>query len=667
MPSAGSVNDRVLVLMPTLRDAERTGELLLEANVESVLCSDLGHACRELCRGAGALLLTDDVLLHDTAGELALTLRAQPAWSAVPIIVIAREGATEHVQRTASDALTGLVVVERPVRTHSLLSVVLSSLRARRHQYDVRDAIAARDAQSAALAAQEERLRLAMAAGRLGSWSIDVEKKELETSSLCKAAFGRSEDEGFTFEDLRAAIHPEDRERTLEAFDRSLETGGEWDVDCRVIWPNGETRWLLLRGGTVSGNGGPKRLVGVSLDVTERKRLQENLEASRIELASQAEQLRTNDRRKDEFLATLAHELRNPLAPIRTGLDVLSSGNQAPENARALGIMNRQLTHMVRLIDDLLDVSRITRGKLELKKERVTLGAIIDSAVEATRSVVASSGHSLEVDVRDADTAFEADSTRLAQVVGNLLHNAAKYTPRGGRLQLRASAQNGAAEIVVADNGIGIAASRLDDIFDMFSQADPTPRAAQGGLGIGLALVRTLVEMHGGTVRAESPGLGRGSTFTVSFPIESRGASLPAPSLPPPSNAPSARVRVLVVDDNLDAADLLQMMLESDGYATSVAYDSRSALELAATQHPDIAILDIGLPDSNGYEVARALRDSPENRDLLLIALTGWGSAEDKHKAAEAGFDVHLTKPVDGARLRAALSRGRSHHRCPAA
>jgi signal transduction histidine kinase/ActR/RegA family two-component response regulator len=424
------------------------------------------------------------------------------------------------------------------------------------------------------------------------------------------------------------------------------------------VWPNGETHWLMVRGrATYDEAGKARRMLGISLDITERKRLHEALQQSESDLARQAEELRDADRRKDEFLATLAHELRNPLAPIRTGMDLLARapGNAAAE--RTLGVMNRQLSHMVRLIDDLLDVSRITRGKLELKRERVQLSSIIEAAVEASRPLIERKQHTLHISVADPSLCFDADLTRMAQVVSNLLNNASNYTPVGGLLQLSARTESGFAVIEVRDNGIGIPRDRLEDVFGLFRQIHRTLERSQGGLGIGLALVRSLVEMHGGRVAAASDGLGTGSTFSVWLPIFSGGTQPDRAEQSERPLPPQTKPRILVVDDNEDAADLLALSLTQKGYSSATAYDGASALRAVAASKAEVVILDIGLPDMSGYDVARAIRQDSRLSSPTLIALTGWGSQDDKRKATDAGFDLHLTKPVDARQLDDALQQ----------
>ena len=359
-----------------------------------------------------------------------------------------------------------------------------------------------------------------------------------------------------------------------------------------------------------------------------------------------AQALKEADSRKDEFLATLAHELRNPLAPIRNGLQIL---RMAPEGSRAedvRGMMDRQLTHMVRLIDDLLDVSRVSRGRIDLRKVRMSLQVAVNSALEASRPLIEANDHRLELDIPEAPLWVEGDLTRLAQVVSNLLNNAAKYTPAGGDIRLTVREQNGHADIEVADNGVGIEADMLPRVFDLFSQADRHLDRSQGGLGIGLALVRKLVEMHGGTSRAASEGHGKGSTFTVSLPlIDAQGEALGEP-LQKAQTKTTTPMKVLIVDDNVDSAQTSLWMLDLMGHKGTVAHEGVRALEIAHDLNPDVVLLDIGMPGMDGYEVCRQLRQMPGMKNKTVIAQTGWGQESDRQKAFAAGFDHHITKPV---------------------
>jgi len=374
------------------------------------------------------------------------------------------------------------------------------------------------------------------------------------------------------------------------------------------------------------------------------------------ELRDREDKLGESDRRKDEFLATLAHELRNPLAPLRSGLEVLRLSPSGPSAERAREMMGRQLAHMVRLIDDLMDVSRISHGQIELKLERVTVATILRDAVEASQALVDGENHALVVELPDAPIWVRGDLTRLAQVVSNLINNAAKYSPPGSHIRVTACVEASHVVVVVVDDGTGIAADDLAKVFDLFSQVHRTVERAQGGLGIGLSLVKNLVMQHGGSVTAESAGLGRGSTFTVRIPCEMAEAPRAHAAEDEQLRAPTGGRRILVVDDNEDGAEMLATLLQLSGHETATAHSGEEALSSAGAFRPEVAFLDIGLPGMDGYELARRLRSDPEHRHAVLVALTGWGGADDKRRSAEAGFDYHLTKPVDAAAVDALLA-----------
>jgi PAS domain S-box-containing protein len=400
-------------------------------------------------------------------------------------------------------------------------------------------------------------------------------------------------------------------------------------------------RWFDVYANRIGGPDSRKVALLFS-DVSARKRSEE-------ELRRLADDLAEADRRKTEFLATLAHELRNPLAPIRNGLAVMRLGGDNPAAVgKVRDMMERQVGHMVHLIDDLLDVARISGGKLELKRQRADLRAILASAVETSLPLIEAGQHALEVDVPDLPLLVDADATRIAQVVANLLNNAAKYTPARGRIQLSVRRDGIDAVVAVSDTGVGIAADALAGVFEMFSQIGRTVDRSQGGLGIGLSLVRRLVEMHGGSVVAESGGANAGSVFTVRLPLAE--VSDDHASHPQGADAPGrdggAGLKVLVVDDNVDAALTLSMILEASGHATRVAHDGYGALEAARAFRPRVAFLDIGMPGMNGYDTARAIRAMEELDGVVLVALTGWGAENDRRRSSEAGFDHHLTKPV---------------------
>ena len=432
------------------------------------------------------------------------------------------------------------------------------------------------------------------------------------------------------------ALHPDDRERVFHEWYAAAEMGQPFASEYRFRTPGGKVTWIQGRAVALRGEAGQvSGYIGTLTDITERR---EAVEA-----------LREADRRKDEFLALLAHELRNPLAPLRNGLQVM---RLAPGDtnviARTRDMMDRQLSHMVRLIDDLLDVSRISQNKMELRRSRVLLADVVSSAVETARPALEAAGHKLTVSLPPEPVHLDADVTRLAQVFGNLLNNSAKYTERGGHIWLTATREGDQISVAVRDTGIGIPPSALPKIFDMFSQVDRSIERSTGGLGIGLALVKGLVEMHGGTVGAASPGQGQGSTFTVRLPVlKDQEESLPGTLAEGLPDSAGSKRRILVVDDNQDSAASMAMMLQLLGDEVRTAHDGIEAVELAEQFRPQVVLMDIGMPRLNGYEATRRIREQPWGRDMAVIALTGWGQEVDRAKSKEAGCDGHLVKPVN--------------------
>ncbi|HVW01304.1 MAG TPA: ATP-binding protein, partial [Planctomycetaceae bacterium] len=619
------------------------------------------------------------------------------------------------------------------------------------------------------------RMEAALAGAAIGTWTWDVREDRFFADASLAKIFSLSQElaQGGPLSQIVDSIHPHDRERVAALVNRAVESGQYYEADYRVAQTDGTYRWITARGQVErDADGRAIRFPGVVIDITERKRAEEELarvtaESERrkrlyetilsatpdfvyvfsldyrilyandalvamwgvgdpggktfleigyepwhaemhcreidqvratkaairgevpfsgtngrkiydyifvpvfgpdgeveavagttrdvTERKGMEEELRDADRRKDDFIALLAHELRNPLAPIRNGLQVLRLADRDPATlADARQMMERQLTHMVRLIDDLLDVSRINRNKMELRRSRVALADVITSAVETAQPQIDYAEHELSLTLPSAPVYLDADLTRLAQVFSNLLTNSAKYTPRGGRIGLSAKRHGAQVEVSVQDNGIGIPSASLEAIFDMFSQVDRTVERNTGGLGIGLALVKGLVEMHGGTVTAMSEGEGQGSTFTVTLPVlvEQSEPALPADAAP--VRAPGRRI--LVVDDNKDGADSLAMMLRLMRNEVQTANDGVQALEQAERFRPEVVLMDIGMPKLNGLEATRRIREQPWGRDMRIIALTGWGHEGDRERSAEAGCDGHLVKPVDFSELEKLLS-----------
>jgi PAS domain S-box-containing protein len=433
---------------------------------------------------------------------------------------------------------------------------------------------------------------------------------------------------------------PEDQDRIMNEFFPSVMENGHGEIEVRFRhFKTGASRWMAYKVlKLINVDGQPTGFATVSQDVSERKRLADDLQRLAIDLS-------VADQRKNEFLATLAHELRNPLAPLVNMLEVLKrADDDAVMLKRARDTIERQLGQMVRLVDDLLDLNRITHDRLELRQTEVELSSVIQHAVEVARPLIDSAGHDLHVNLPAEPIYLNADPARLAQVFGNLLNNSSRYTKPGGTIRIDAMREDGEVVVTVKDNGAGIPPDKLASIFDMFTQVDRSPERSQGGLGIGLTLVKRLIEMHDGSVEPRSAGEGQGSEFVVRLPILVR-SSAPAPTPITAEKAPARRI--LIVDDNRDSADSLALLLEITGNQTFVAHDGYEAMAAAEKHRPEVVLLDIGLPKLSGHEVCRRVREQSWGQDIVMLALTGWGQEEDRRKSQEAGFDGHLVKPVN--------------------
>ncbi len=475
-----------------------------------------------------------------------------------------------------------------------------------------------------------------------GIWVCDAEGRNIYASESFLKLVGRTQEQcselGWT-----GVLHPDDAEATREAWQNCVRTGASWDIEHRFLGGDGQYHPVLARGVPVRDEqGNIIRWVGINLDV---KRLKEAEEA-----------LRGADRRKDEFLAILAHELRNPLAPIRYALAIAKQpGSTRAQQQHAEEVVERQVEHMSRLLEDLLDVSRFTHGTLELRKSRLEIASAVTTAMESARPFLEAKRHEVSLDLPAEPLHVDADPIRIVQILANLLINAAKYTDPGGQITLEARREEQSIVISVRDNGIGIAPEMQPRLFTLFSQARPALERSEGGLGIGLALVQGLLSLHGGTIEARSAGRMLGSEFTVRLPSSTGPAEVPAPLETEESPMSTTRLRVLVADDNLDSAKLSATLIGLWGHEAYQAHAGRDALELAERHRPDAALLDIGMPDLDGYQVAAAIRKAAWGRPMLLIAVTGWGREEDKQRALSAGFDHHLTKPIDPAKLESLL------------
>jgi PAS domain S-box-containing protein len=600
--------------------------ILQSAGFEVVEASNGTDAIAAVRRGGIALVLLD-VKLPDINGlEVCRRIKADPDSALVLVLQTsaALTGRADRIRGLEGGADNYLAA---PIEADELIANVNALLRMRRTQNALRDS--------------EERFRQLTDNIEDVFWMFSVPTRALEYVSPAYASiWGRSVD---SLErepgSWLAAVHPDDR-AYVEALWDGLRDMPHYEAEFRVVMADGSVRWVRDRLFPVRD---PRddvyRVARVTSDVTRRKEMESLLRAA--------------DSNKNEFLATLAHELRNPLSPIRNAAALLgATGAGAVERqARAREVIMRQVDHLAHLVDDLLDVARISEGKIALRKEEVDLGSVIAQAIETAGPLIAARQHNLEVIQPERQIWIAGDSVRLAQSMGNLLHNAAKFTPTNGNIRVEVKLDDEARHVRIAvhDNGIGIADDNLPRIFGMFAQAAVPPDRAPEGLGIGLSLVSRLLEMHGGRLSATSPGIGMGSTFTVELPVSRTGApeaKEQAPSGQASQGGPGRR-RVLLVDDNVDAMEMMAFLLAEMGYEAYTTADASGIVELALERRPDVIVLDIGLPNVDGYEVARMLKRHPELQAIRLVAHTGYGSPEDRRKAQEAGFDAHLVKPAE--------------------
>jgi two-component system CheB/CheR fusion protein len=487
------------------------------------------------------------------------------------------------------------------------------------------------------------RLEIALQSAGMATWQIDLRTREVVCSEGLGPMFGLAP--GFHFactEDWLARIHPEDRADVAARRESAVAGADAYQIQYRAIGADGVTRWIATSGRVLcDADGRPTHLIGTARDVSADLAIRHKLERK-------TEQLEQADRQKNEFLSILAHELRNPLAAARYSIALLrQTGATAAAVGRATEVIDRQIGHMARLLDELLDLSRITHKRITLDKQVLDVRKIVELACESAQPVLAGRGHRLRLSLPLEPVPVMGDEVRLTQVFANLLNNAAKFTPAAGQVDIRVAVEAGEACIDVIDDGIGIEPARLEDVFEMFAQLETKAHGGTPGLGIGLAVVRSLVTLHGGSASAHSEGAGKGTRIHIRLPL---APAVEAPvSAPPAELAPASpgRLRVLVADDNVDAAQLLAEFLRTEGHEVHMAYDGSAAIELAKRVRPDVMVLDIGMPGANGYEVGQWTREQPWGAGATLVAVTGWGQEHDGNRAQRACFDVRLVKPVD--------------------
>jgi len=630
---------------------------VLEEGGHEVTALGNGRDALEAVRAAAQLgslpdLVLSDVMMPGLDGfGLLAALRADPATSGVPMFLLSaragEEARLEGLQAGADDYLV------KPFGARELRARVEGAISLARQRRD-----AAVREQALRLEVETARDKAALAESRAHAAALF----EQTTVGIAEASFEgillnvnqRYADMiGLPREDIvgrrvDAFLHPEDAPDNRALFDALVDFGVPYELENRFLRPDGRSLWVGKTVTPVRGHdGGPATVLGVYMDVTERKQA----EAALHEAA----------RRKDEFLAMLAHELRNPLAPIRAAAEMMGMVQLDAVRARRVSdIIGRQVRHMTALIDDLLDVSRVTRGLVEIDKKPQDVPAILAHAVEQVRPLIEAQHHQLVLEPDPLGGQVLGDEKRLVQILTNLLNNAAKYTPAGGTIKLRTEVDADCVLVIVSDTGIGIAPALRAHVFDLFAQAERTPDRSQGGLGLGLALVKSLVELHGGRVACHSAGLGKGSTFIVQLPRllnEASPAAMPRAAL---EQQEAAQLDILVVDDNADAAFMLKLLLEQSGHRVRVEHDAYGALESAAREAPDVALLDIGLPGMDGHALAQRLRATPSTSTTILVAVTGYGMEGDRQQTLASGFDHHLVKPVHTQDLNAVLEKVRS-------
>jgi PAS domain S-box-containing protein len=597
--------------------------ILQSAGFEVVEATNGTDALAAVKRHAISLVLLD-VKLPDINGiEVCRRIKADPDSAMVLVLQTsaALTGRADKIRGLEGGADNYLAA---PIEADELVANVNALLRMRRTQSALRDS--------------EERFRQLTDNIEDVFWMFSVPAGALEyVSPAYPAIWGRSID---SLERAPAswldAVHPDDRAH-VDGLWRGLQQNPHYEAEFRIVLTDGSLRWVRDRLFPVRDSRDEVyRVARVTSDITRRKEMESLLRAA--------------DSNKNEFLATLAHELRNPLSPIRNAAALLGSTGTgaADRQARAREVITRQVDHLAHLVDDLLDVARISEGKIALRKEDVEMKGVIAQAIETAGPLIAAREHRLEVIQPEREIWVAGDPVRLAQSMGNLLHNAAKFTPKGGHIKVEVQLDGDTVRIAVHDNGIGIAEDNLPRIFGMFAQAAVPPDRAPEGLGIGLSLVSRLLEMHGGRLSANSPGIGMGSTFTVELPVlRTAMPEQPAPAAGQGAQAAQGGRRVLLVDDNVDAMEMMAFLLAEMGYEAYTTADATHIIELALERRPDVIVLDIGLPNVDGYEVARMIKRHPALQAIRLVAHTGYGSPEDRRKAHEAGFDAHLVKPAE--------------------
>jgi signal transduction histidine kinase/ActR/RegA family two-component response regulator len=661
-------SQRILVLAPRGRDAEVVCRVLETRFARSWVCETLDALAQAIGAGADLAFVTEETLAGPALDTLAAWIETQPAWSDFPFVILTsrRAGQRPSDARAALQRLGNVVLLERPLNAETLISAAEAALRARARQYETRRHLRAeaesRDAERQANAEAmraKQALEVAVDAGELGAFHCPFPLREVECSPRCRHHLGLAQDSPLVFESLHDHVHPEDRAAVLAALGAAIEGDSVCDVEFRIVLPGQEDRWVRLKGRVYRDLfGEPLRLDGVTLDITRQKRLESEREALLVAEREARLEAERAGRMKDEFLATLSHELRTPLSAILGWTHLLQHPRASTlDRDKAIATIDRNARAQAKLIEDLLDVSRIASGNFELDIREVSLGTVFEATLQALQPTADAKGVVLRRTDGTPGVVLRADPGRLQQIVWNLLSNAIKFTPRGGQVTLHAEVVGSDAWLSVADNGTGISPEFLPHVFERFRQAESSEARSFGGLGLGLAIVRQLVELHGGSVSARSQGLDHGATFIVRLPLNAGGTRTPAvPSdegAQPAIAGELAGVRMLVVDDEADGRDMLAHLLATHGARVIAVGSAEEALASLEADTPDILVSDIGMPRVDGYELMRRMRrsDRPALRGLPAIALTAFARLGDADKARAAGYSAHIAKPVEPGEL----------------
>ena len=660
-----SEEKRVLLVAPTARDGEITRSFLAKAGLTCVVCENLNHLATELHVGAGAVLLTEEAITGKGIDELLTTVDKQPPWSDVPVVMMMRQGDQSPVATGVLRSLRNVTLLERPAAALSVISAVQAAVRGRDRQYQMRDqfeSIRKGEVRSREL---QEQLEIAVDASELGTFHCDVPLDKIVWNARCKAHFWLPPEAEVDFDLFYSILHPDDCERTREAIAACVYGRKVYNIEYRTVSPRGEVRWVRATGRTYYKEEKPVRFDGTTQDITDRKgRDEERKQLLDAERTAREEAERAS-RMKDEFLATLSHEIRTPLNAILGWTQLLKRDKANPEMlSEAISVIERNIGIQTQLIEDLLDMSRIISGNMRLEVQWVKLSEIINAAMEGVKPAAEKKGIRLETVINPLLGPVSGDPGRLQQVLWNLLTNAIKFTPKAGNVRVVAEVMQSDVEISVTDNGEGISRDFLPHLFERFSQADGSPKRKHGGLGLGLSIVKHLVEMHGGTVRANSDGEEQGATFTIHLPLHApkssegeENAPHPRMSLSGPSKCarPNLRgIKVLVVEDEVDTSELIRRFLVECEALAAVAGSAAEAQRLLLTFKPDVIVSDIGMPQKDGYEFIRDVRK--QGLMTPAVALSAYARAEDRIRSAQTGYQTHLAKPVEPAELLAVIA-----------